>query len=150
MTESVGTDFTEQDKGVVRDAALGAMALVSRADPGFFAMFKESVAGSKALAAAPAGLRELFAAGGLPTPPTGSPEQMAATVRQQLHAALDLLRAKVPEQVEPFRAVVLEACDAVAQASKGVAPAEAAVIDQVRTALTDAPTAPDEPPVLGT
>lgn len=62
------TDFTDQDKGVVRDAALGALALVSRADPGFFAMFKESVAGSKAIAAAPAGLRELLTAGACPRP----------------------------------------------------------------------------------
>ena len=64
------TDVTDQDKGVVRDAALGAMALVSRADPGFFAMFKESVAGSKAVAAAPSGLRERTAhCGGMPMPP---------------------------------------------------------------------------------
>jgi hypothetical protein len=46
--------------------------------------------------------------------------------------------------------VVLEACDAVANASKGVDPAEATVIDQVRTALAGAPATGDEPPVVGT
>lgn len=145
------TDFTDQDKGVVRDAALGAMALVSRADPGFFAMFKESATGSKAIAAAPAGLRELLTVGGFPTPPTGNAEQVTETVMGQLRSAVELLEAKAPEQVEPFRAVVLEACDAVANASKGVDPAEAAVIDQVRTALAAAPAAGEQaPPVLGT
>jgi hypothetical protein len=144
------TDFTDQDKGVVRDAALGALALVSRADPGFFAMFKESVAGSKAIAAAPAGLRELLTAGGMPTPPQGDAEQVTASVMDKLRSAVALLQAKAPDQVEPFRSVVLEACDAVANASKGVDPAEATVIDQVRTALAGAPATGDEPSVVGT
>lgn len=118
------------------------MALVSRADPGFFATFKESVAGSRALAAAPEGVRDLLKAEGFPTPPRGTAEEVTRTVMDQLGAAVGLLQGKAPEQVEGFKAVVLGACDAVANASKGVAPEESAVIDQVRSALADAEPGP--------
>lgn len=86
----------------------------------------------------------------MPTPPQGDAEQMTASVMDKLRSAVALLQAKAPDQVEPFRSVVLEACDAVANASKGVDPAEATVIDQVRTALAGAPATGDEPPVVGT
>lgn len=46
-------DFTDQERDTIRTGAFGAIALVSNADPGFFATFKESMAGSKALATAP-------------------------------------------------------------------------------------------------
>ncbi len=68
-------------------------------------------------------------------PPRGTAEEVTPAVMDQLGAAVGLLRGKAPEQVEGFKAVVLGACDAVANASKGVAPEESAVIDQVRSAL---------------
>ena len=54
-------ELTADEKATVRDAALGAMALVSRADPGFFAACSESAAGARALAAAPEGIRAALA-----------------------------------------------------------------------------------------
>lgn len=145
------SDLSPEEKSTVRDAALGAMALVSRADPGFFATFKESMAGSRALAAAPEAVRELLKAEGLPTPPRGSAQEVTAAVMNQLQAAVGILQGKAADQVEGFKAVVLEACNAVANASKGVAPEESAVIEQVRSALASGgPAAPEgTPPPAG-
>lgn len=129
------SELTAEEKTTVRDAALGAMALVSRADPGFFATFKESMAGSKTLTAAPEGVRALFKADGLPTSPKGSADEVAQHILESLQSAMTVLRTKAPEQAEGFSTVVLQACDAVANASKGVAPEEASAIQQIRQAL---------------
>ncbi len=138
--------LNDDERRTVRDAALGALSLVSRADPGFFALFKESRAGSEALKAAPPALQDLMKAPGLPMPPSGSSAQeVEAKILDGIGAAVGVLTAKAPEQVEPFRQVVLAGCDAVANASKGVAPEEAATIDRVRAALSSEPTAPAPP-----
>src|SRR5690606_19332327 len=126
----------EDEQALVKRSAFSAIALVSRADPGFFSMFKESMAGSKAFAAAPAGVQELLRGGGFPTPPTGSPEQIEASTIDDLRQAVQVLEAKDPEHAQGFRDVVMAAADQVASASDGVAPEEQAVIDQIRTALT--------------
>lgn len=131
------TEPTEQDRRTVRDAALGAIALVSRADPGFFAAFKESVAGSKAIAAAPEGLREYLMVGGIPRQPAGrTAEEVESAILGSLGRAVEVLRDKAPNQVDGFRNLVLTACDQVASASEGVVPAEAATIDRVKAALS--------------
>lgn len=127
--------LTQEERDIARAAAFGAMALVSQADPGFLAMFKESMAGSKALAAAPPQIRELLQ-GGFITPPHGSADQVQSSVMEQLGQAVRILQGKSPELLDGFRGVVLAACDAVADASKGVAPEEAAMIDQVKGALS--------------
>ena len=62
-------EYTEAEHETIRSAAFGAIALVSKADPGFFSTFKESMAGSRAFAAAPPAVQELLKTGGFPTPP---------------------------------------------------------------------------------
>ena len=42
MTDTPSTALTEDEQALVKRSAFGAIALVSRSDPGFFAMFKES------------------------------------------------------------------------------------------------------------
>ena len=56
-------DYTDEERDTVRNAAFGAIALVSKADPGFFSSFKESLAGSKALASAPKEITEILRVG---------------------------------------------------------------------------------------
>lgn len=136
MTENTNTTpLTDDERDVIRRSAFGAMALVSRSDPGFFAMFKESMAGSKALQEAPAEVQQLLREGGFPTPPTGSPQEVEQTVLAELGQAMTTLRAKAPEQAAGFRDVILAAADRVASASDGVAPEETAMITKIRTAL---------------
>lgn len=132
----VSEALTDDERSTVRDAALGAIALVSKADPGFFAMFKESMAGSRALQDAPAGVKDLLNAGGFPSPPTGSSkEEVNSKILAALTEAMAIVRAKAPAEADGYRQVILRACDAVANASDGVAPEEQAAIDQVRAAL---------------
>ncbi|MCH8612876.1 hypothetical protein [Arsenicicoccus dermatophilus] len=136
MTDNTAPTLTDEQREQIRNGAFGAIALVSKADPGFLSMFRESMAGSQELAAAPADVRELLAGtGGLPKPPTGSPEEVEARVLADLQAAMTALSTAAPAQAQGYRQVVLAACAKVADAADGVAPAEQAVIDKIGAAL---------------
>jgi hypothetical protein len=128
-------DLTQEEQSTIKDAVFGAIALVSKADPGFFATFKESLAGSKVLGAAPAAVQDLFKAGGFPSPLRGTPEEVQAAVTAKLQEAVATLEAKRADTVQGFRDVVLAAVDAVAAASNGISAAEQAVLDRVKSAL---------------
>lgn len=127
-------EYTDQEKDQVRRAVLGAMAYVSKADPGFFATFKESAAGAQALAQAPEQIRELLS-GGLILPEGGSPQEFDAAVVPNLQAAVQLVAARDAADADALRQVVLAACEQVAGASKGVSPEEQAALEQIRGAV---------------
>lgn len=128
-------DYTDAERDTVRNAAFGAIALVSRADPGFLSSFKESLAGSKALASAPKEITEILRGGGLPTPPKGDAAAQEQEVLAGLAQARTILTSRADGSAEAFRGVILEATQAVADASDGVSAEEQAVIDKVRAAL---------------
>lgn len=132
---TTSSPLSDAEHQLVRRSVFGAIALVSQADPGFFATFKESMAGSRALQEAPEGVKELLSEGGLPSPRTGSPQEVRAEVLGDLHQVMQVLRAKAPDQADGFRQVVLAAADRVASASAGVSAEEQAVIDDIRRAL---------------
>lgn len=138
MSEHTGVPLTDDDHTLLRRATFGAIALVSRADPGFLATFKESMAGSRALQSAPEGVRQLLSEGSLlPAPPAAStPQEAEAAVLHDLTRAVQVLSAKAPGQLVGFRDVVLAAVSQVAAADAGVAPEEQRVIDGVRGALS--------------
>lgn len=127
-------DFTDQEKDSIRRAVLGALAYVSKADPGFFATFSESAAGAKALAAAPGELRDLLA-GGLIMPEASSPQDFDASVVPNLQAAVHLVAAKDPAWADALKQVVLTAVQQVAEASKGVTAEEQSAVDRIREGL---------------
>jgi hypothetical protein len=130
------TDFTDQERDTLRTGAFGAMFLVSNADPGFFATIKESFAGSKVLATASPELRDLFKSGGVPQMPKGgSAADIEAGVLASLQQSTGILQAKAPDQLDNYRAVIMQACEQVAGAHEGVKDTETAAIDKVRTAL---------------
>ena len=56
-----------------------------------------------------------------------------------LGRSVEILRAKSPDDVETYRSVVLAAAERVAQAHRGIEPAEAAAIAKIRQALAEAP-----------
>ncbi|WP_353951573.1 hypothetical protein V6K52_18405 [Knoellia sp. S7-12] len=128
-------DYTDAERDTVRNAAFGAIALVSKADPGFFSSFKESLAGSKALASAPKEITEILRGGGLPKPPTGDPAAQEQAVLTGLTQAVAVLGAKDDGSAQAFKGVILEAVQKVAEASDGVNADEQALLDKVRTAL---------------
>ncbi len=142
------SSYTDEDKATIRRAAFGAISLVSIAQPGFFDMFKESLAGSKVFAKAPPHIRELLS-GGLTMPPTGSKEQVEAEILAELTTSTQILSAN-PEDLDGFRDVVLDACQQVAEAAKDVSPEEESVIQRVRDAVSHtfsppSPASPDLP-----
>ncbi|MGY0235386.1 hypothetical protein [Longispora urticae] len=128
-------DYTDQERDTIRTATFGAMMLVSQADPGFFAMFKESLAGGKALSGASPELQGLFKGGGIPNVPKGDPAAMEASVLTALHDSVGILQAKAPAELAGFQAAIVEACGSVAEASQGTSATETAMIGKVRAAI---------------
>jgi len=128
-------EYTDAERDTIRNAAFGAIALVSKADPGFFSSFKESLAGSKALASGPKEITEILRGGGLPSPPTGDAASQEQSVVSGLTQAVGILDGKADGSSAAFKGVILEATRAVADASDGVSAEEQAVLDKVRAAL---------------
>jgi hypothetical protein len=124
------TEYTDQERDTIRSAAFGAMTLVSAADPGFFAMFKESMAGAKALASAPQPLQGLLKSGGMPSAPKDKTSVLTA-----LQQSKQILSSKSPEDLAAFQDVITTACNEVAKANDGVNEAETSAINEVRAAI---------------
>jgi hypothetical protein len=129
------TEYTDEEKATLRNAAYGAMTLVSSADPGFFQMFKESLAGARAMAAAPPDLQDLLKGGGRPSVPKGDMAEVETYVTQQLQQAVQILQTKAPQDLEAYKSVIVASCDHVANASKGVTEPEAAAMAKVKAAV---------------
>jgi hypothetical protein len=133
--------FTDEEKKTIKDAAYGAVALVSNADPGLLDVVREGFAASKELAGTAGEVREALTGGGLPElirVPVARLEDLAeleVRVLPLLREAVAILEAKAPIEAEVYRATVLAACARTAAAVGGVKPPEGAAIDKVRAAL---------------
>ncbi len=129
-------EFTDDEKQQMRTAALGAVFLVSKADPGMFDTIKESFAASKALAKAPESMQAIFKGGGLPKMPKGDPAQMEQQILAQLSSSAALISAKDPADLDAYRHTVLDACTSAAEsAGGGIAQTETEVLGKVMAAL---------------
>ncbi|MFG2056605.1 hypothetical protein ACGFI9_21535 [Micromonospora sp. NPDC048930] len=129
--------LTADERLTLKTGAYGAVFLVSNAEPGVLAMVRESFAASAAFADAGGVVKEALTTGPLPELPRDSVLEIEAAALPALGRAVRILRAKAPGDVEAYRSVVLAAADRVAQASRGVAPAESTVIDRIRAALAE-------------
>ncbi|MCZ7439346.1 hypothetical protein O7598_23270 [Micromonospora sp. WMMC241] len=129
--------LTADEQLTLKTGAFGAVFLVSNAVPGVLAMVRESIAASGALADAGGVVKEALTTGPLPQLPRDSALEIESVVLPALGRAVEILRAKSPGDVEAYRSVVLAAADRVAQAHRGVEPAEAAAIDKIRMALAE-------------
>ncbi|MEV1144189.1 hypothetical protein [Micromonospora sp. NPDC049799] len=126
--------LTAEERLTLKTGAFGAVFLVSNADPGMVAVFRESFAASGALADTSGVVKEALTTGPLPKMPR-DPAQIESVVLPALARALEILREKSPADVATYRDVVLAAADRVARAHRGVAPEEAAMIDRIRAVL---------------
>jgi hypothetical protein len=129
--------LTAEEQLTLRTGAFGAVFLVSNAEPGMLAMVRESMAASGAFADASGVVKEALTTGPLPQLPRDSALEIESLVLPALGRAMEILREKSPGDVEAYRAVVLAAADRVAGAHRGVAPAEATVIEKIRGALAE-------------
>jgi hypothetical protein len=133
-------ELTAEERTVLKTAAFGAVFLVSNADPGFFAMLKESFAASGSLAGTTGLVKDVLTTGALPRLPRRSPEEVEAIVLPALARSVAVLREKAPDEVANYQAAVVGATEQAARAAHGVNAREAEMITKVRTALGLSPT----------
>ena len=133
-------DFTQEEWETLQRGLTGTGMLVSVADPGVMDSFGESSALAKYLqsqrvAGATELVRELGGTHGSGFGLTTKPDDLRAGTILALQSAVEILSAKAPDELDPYRQVVLGAATAVADAKNGVSPSEAAVISAVKGAL---------------
>ncbi|MFJ1538816.1 hypothetical protein ACIODS_09780 [Micromonospora chalcea] len=127
--------LTADERLTLKTGAFGAVFLVSNAVPGVLAMVRESFAASGALADVGGVVKEALTTGPLPQLPRDSTLEVESVVLPALGRSMEILRAKSPADAETYRSVVLAAAERVAQAHRGIEPAEAAAIEKITQAL---------------
>jgi hypothetical protein len=133
------SDFTEQEWEQMRKGATGAGLLVSVSDRSFFDSFKEAGSLAKHLAGGRSGeselVRELAGERGSGFGVRSSSEEIETETVEALRGAVSTLEAKAPDEVEAYKAFVLEVAEAVGKAAGGGDTAEAATVEKIRAAL---------------
>jgi hypothetical protein len=129
------TELTAEEKSTLKTAAFGAVYLVSDADPGFFAMLKESFAASDALAGATGLVKEVLTTGPLPKLPRASTAEVEALVLPALERSMAILREKAPSEVDNYQAAVVTAVEQAANAAHGVNAREADAVAKIKVAV---------------
>ena len=133
------TDFTEQEWEQLRKGATGAGLLVSASDRSFFDSFKEAGSLAKHLAGGRSDeselVRELAGEKGSGFGVRSSPKEIEDETVAALRGAVSTMQAKAPDEVDAYRAFVLEVAEAVSKAASGGEEAEAATIEKIRAAL---------------
>jgi hypothetical protein len=134
------SDFTEEEWKAMESGISGAGMYVALVDRGFFDNFKEANALAKHVRDAherseSALIRELTAGHDRPFGMTASPAEVEQSTTEALRDGLAALNAKSPEDVDAYRALVLDVAESVAAAAKGVSPNENQALDKIRSAL---------------
>lgn len=136
------SDFTEEQWQVLQWAVAGAMTLVSMSDKGFWDTFKEASGAAKVVAAAKTGsdselVRDLASdlKIGRDKEATANPADMAGGVSERIGEAVALVTEKAPEDLDAFKALILDIAEATAEAADGVAPTETDALDRIKEAL---------------
>jgi len=134
------SDFTEQEWESLQKGVLGAGLLVSVSDRSFFDTFKEAGALSKHVAAAKQSntselVREVADVRGTGFGLTSSPDKVEHETLEALRSAKTALESKAPDDLEPYRQLVVEVAQSVANAAGGGEAAESGAIEKVRSAI---------------
>jgi hypothetical protein len=133
------SDFTDQEWEQLRKGATGAGLLVSVSDRGFFDSFKEASSLAKHLVGARKDesqlVRELAEQRPTGFGLTASPDEVENETLGALQASVATLRTKAPDELESYRAFVLELADTAGKAAGGGDQAEAGAVEKVKAAL---------------
>jgi hypothetical protein len=134
------TDFTEQEWDALEKGVTGPGFWMAISDRGFFDTFKEAGALAKHLREAHEHssselVREVAA-----TRETGfgwrsSPEEIERESVDALQSAVQILESKAPDELEAYRAFVLEVAESVGKAAAGGETAEATTLEKIRATL---------------
>ena len=133
-------DFTETEWATLQKGITGSGMLVSLSDRDFTDSFGEASAMGKYLSGqqltgATDLMRELAKVRGTGFGLTTPPDRLRNETIAAVTASVELLATKSPDDVEPYRGLVLGLAAAVAEAKSGTSAVETAAIDQIRTAL---------------
>ena len=132
-------DFTEDEWKALQQGVTGAGMLVSTAHRDFTDSFGEASTVVKQLAAHREDesqlVRELSETRGPGFGVFSSPKEVGQGTMNALSAAGAALREKAPDELEPYRDLVLDVATAVAEAKGGVQDEEKAAIDKITAAL---------------
>jgi hypothetical protein len=133
-------DFTEVEWQTMQRGLTGAGMLVSLADQDFSDSWGESSALAKYLGAqrtigTTQLMRDLGATHGTGFGLTAKPDEVRNGTIEALRSTIALLGQKAPDEVEPYRQLVLGAAAAVAQAKSGVKPSEEEAIAVITEAM---------------
>jgi hypothetical protein len=134
------SDFTEQEWEQLQKGVVGSGLLVSLSDRGFFDTFKEAGALGKHVAQAKQKnsselISELADVRGTGFGLTSSPEEVERETLAALQAAKTTLESKAPEELDPYRELVVQVAESVAKAAGGGETAESGAIEKVRSAI---------------
>jgi len=133
-------DFTEQEWEALQKGVVGAGLLVSLSDRGFFDTFKEAGALGKHVATAKKSasselVRELADIHGTGFGLTSSPAKDEQETLAALQTAKTTLESKAPDELQPYRDLVIEVAQSVASAAPGGDASESGAIEKVRSAV---------------
>ena len=132
-------DFTEDEWKDLQQGVTGAGLLVSAAHRDFTDSFGEASTVAKQLAAHRESesqlVRELSASHGTGFGLVASPKEVVQGTLDALGAAVAVLGAKAPEELEAYRGFVLDVATAAAEAKGGVKDEETAAIERITAAL---------------
>ena len=124
----------------MQEGITGAGMFVALVDRGFFDSFKEANALAHHLREAhdhsdSVLIRDLATGHDRPFGATASPEEIEQSTVGALGQAVEVLKAKSPEDLPAYRQLVLDVAESVAEAAKGVSPQESKALDSIRAAL---------------
>ena len=132
--------FNESEIETLHKGAMGAGLLVSVSDRRFFDTFKEAgvlakhVAVARGSAESPV-VKQVAEGRSMGFGVTSSPEEIESGTLDALRAAVALLGAKSPDDLQPYRSFVLDLARSVAAAAPGGEEAEAGAIAKIEAAL---------------
>ena len=137
---AIKADFTEDEWKAMQKGLTGAGMLVSTAHRDLTDSFGESAAMAKELVASRKEastelLRELSEVRGTGFGVFTSPTELERETLEAIGTAMDTLSSKAPDELDPYRALVLEVAQTVAEAKGDVHESEAAAIEKLRSAL---------------
>ncbi|ASW53922.1 hypothetical protein [Plantactinospora sp. KBS50] len=135
---TVDDRLAADERMTLKTAAYGAVFLVSNAEPGPFAMIKESFAASDTIAGSSGLVRDVLTTGPLPQLPA-DPVAVKEVVLPALRRSVELLREHAPAELGRYQATVVAAAHQVARASAGTSEAEATALAEVLAALEVTP-----------
>ena len=136
------SDFTPEEWSALEKGIMAAGTFVALSDRKLLDSFKEAGALAKHLSAAHQTsdnslVRELATTHGKPFGLTSSPAEVSKETVESLQAAVAALKAKAPDDLDAYRALVVDVAESVAEAAHGVSPAENDALDVIRGALGD-------------